>query len=125
MLDVGEAVASHLAAGDFDHLRDEVGLDQPPGVQALGDGKPDLAVAARDLEERLVGERVNELEETLGDRSAECGDDLSVPLPTGRGECPRLGALGRLLAQPATPAKRGMMSPPYASSVSSCPWVIR
>jgi hypothetical protein len=63
-------------------------------------------------------------DERLRDRSAEGRDSLLLRLPTDGGRVPAPAEL-LLRLYAVTPLNWGRMSRPYASSVSSWPFVIR
>ena len=91
---------------------------------AAGERTPDLAGSGGELEHGVVGPGIERGYERVRDRPAELGDLFLLGFPTGGRRIPVAPVLsGRGYA--ATPLNCGRMSLPYASSVVSCPWVIR
>jgi hypothetical protein len=91
---------------------------------ALRERLGDVPRAGSEVEDGVAAGRREAGDERLRDRSTECRDGLALRLPADRSRVPAPPDLvGRLYA--ATPLNWGRMSRPYASSVSSWPFVIR
>jgi hypothetical protein len=108
--------------GRVDHRRREVRRDH--AGDAAGERRGDVAGARGELEHDVVPPRLERGEERVGHGRHERRDALALRLPARRRHVPAAAdVVGARYA--ATPLKCGRMSRPYASSVSSWPWVIR
>ena len=91
---------------------------------ALHERLGDVPGAGGEVEDGVAAVERDACDERLRNRSAECRDGFALRLPADGSRVPAPPDLvGRLYA--ATPLNCGRMSLPYASSVSSCPFVIR
>jgi hypothetical protein len=91
---------------------------------ALRERLGNVTGAGGEIEDDIAGFRGYAGDERRGDRRTELRDGLSLGLPADGGRIPALpDFLGRVYA--VTPLNCGRMSLPYASSVSSWPFVIR
>ena len=84
----------------------------------------DVAGAGGEVEDGVAGARRDTRDECLRDRRTERSDRLLLCLPADRGRVPATAEL-LLRLYAVTPLNWGRMSRPYASSVSSWPFVIR
>jgi hypothetical protein len=91
---------------------------------ALRESLGDVPGARGEVEDGVAGAELEAGDERGRNRSAECRDGVALRLPADGSRVPAPPDLvGRLYA--ATPLNCGRMSLPYASSVSSWPFVIR
>jgi len=90
----------------------------------LCERRRDVAGAGGEIEDGVAGARRGARDERLRNRNTEPRDGLSLRFPANRGRVPPTAQL-LLRLYAATPLNWGRMSLPYASSVSSWPFVIR
>ena len=91
---------------------------------ALRESLGDVPGAGGEIEDGVAGAWREAGDERRRNRSAECRDGVALRLPADGSRVPAPSDfVGRLYA--ATPLNCGRMSLPYASSVSSWPFVIR
>ena len=91
---------------------------------ALRERLGDVPGAGGEIEDGVAGAERETGDERLRNRSPECRDGVALRLPADGSRVPAPSDfVGRLYA--ATPLNCGRMSLPYASSVSSWPFVIR
>ena len=123
--DALEAELGGAAPGRVDHLgRDVRRQEAAAGLQLRVREEPRVARPRRELEDRFARHGREQLDETLRDRARRRPDQLALTLPARGDGAPGLDVL-LAAAYAGAPVNCGITCLPYASSVSSCPCVIR